>query len=132
MVSLAAGHGIQSFDGVLMDLGLSSWHLQGPEYGFSFLRDEPLDMRYDPDGPLTASDVVNTFSEEELGRIIFRYGEERRARSLARAIVRNRPIHSTGGLAGLVERTSGSAAEEAACTPPPAPFKRSASPSMMS
>ena len=93
--------------GSLMDLGLSSWHLEGSEYGFSFLRDEPLDMRYDPDGPLTASDIVNTYSEEELGRIIFRYGEERRSRALARAIVRNRPIHSTGGLAALVERTLG-------------------------
>ena len=107
MVSLAAGWGIQSVDGVLMDLGLSSWHLQGPEYGFSFLRDEPLDMRYDPDGPLTASDIVNTYGEEELGRIISAYGEERRATALARAIVRNRPIHSTGGLAALVERTLG-------------------------
>ena len=107
MVSLAAGHGIQSVDGVLMDLGLSSWHLQGSEHGFSFLRDEPLDMRYDPDGPLTASDIVNSYSEEELARIIFRYGEERRARALARAIVRNRPIHSTGGLAAVVERALG-------------------------
>ena len=107
MVSLAAGHGIQSVDGVLMDLGLSSWHLQGPGYGFSFLRDEPLDMRYDPDGPLTAADIVNTYSEEELSRIIFGYGEERRASALARAIVRNRPIHSTGGLAALVARTLG-------------------------
>ena len=107
MVSLAAGYGIQSVDGVLMDLGLSSWHLQGPNYGFSFLRDEPLDMRYDPDGPLTASDIVNTYSEGELSRIIYGYGEERRARAIARAIVRNRPIHSTGGLADLVERTLG-------------------------
>ncbi len=107
MVSLAAGHGIQSVDGVLMDLGLSSWHLQGPEYGFSFMRDEPLDMRYDPDGPLTASDIVNTYSEVELSRIIFGFGEERRASALARAIVRNRPILSTGGLAALVERTLG-------------------------
>ena len=83
MVSLAAEQGIQSVDGVLMDLGLSSWHLEGPEYGFSFMRDEPLDMRFDPDGPLTASDIVNTYSEEELGRIIFVYGEERRATALA-------------------------------------------------
>ena len=107
MVSLAAGQGIQSVDGILMDLGLSSMHLEGPEYGFSFMRDEPLDMRYDPDGPLTASDIVNTYSEEELGQIIFDYGEERRAKALARAIVRNRPIHSTGGLAALVARTLG-------------------------
>ena len=107
MVSLAAGLGIQSVNGVLMDLGLSSWHLQGPEYGFSFLRDEPLDMRYDPDGPLNASEIVNTYSEAELSRIIFGYGEERRARTLASAIVRNRPILSTGGLAALVERTLG-------------------------
>ena len=107
MVTLAAGQGITSVAGILMDLGLSSWHLQGPEYGFSFLRDEPLDMRYDPDGPLTASDIVNSYSEAELGRIIFDYGEERRARALARAIVRDRPILSTGGLAALVAKTLG-------------------------
>ena len=105
MVSLAAGHGINSVDGILMDLGLSSWHLEGPGYGFSLLRDEPLDMRYDHDGPLTASDIVNTYSEEELSRLIFQYGEERRATAIARAIVRNRPIHSTGGLAAVVART---------------------------
>ena len=107
MVSLAAGQGIPSVDGILMDLGLSSWHLQGPEYGFSFLRDEPLDMRFDPDGPLTASDIVNSYNEAELSQIIFDYGEERRARALARAIVRNRPIQSTGSLAALVARTLG-------------------------
>ena len=107
MVSLASEQGIDSVDGIVMDLGLSSWHLEGPGYGFSFMRDEPLDMRYDPDGPLTASDIVNTYSEAELGRIIFDYGEERRAKALARAIVQNRPIHTTGGLASLVARTLG-------------------------
>ena len=105
MVSLAAGHGIQAVDGILMDLGLSSLHLEGAGYGFSFLRDEPLDMRYDHDGPLTASDIVNTYSEEDLSRLIFQYGEERRATAIARAIIRNRPIDSTGGLAALVART---------------------------
>ena len=90
-----------------MDLGLSSRHLEGPDYGFSFMRDEPLDMRYDPDGPLTAADIVNTYNEAELSRIIFEYGEERRASALARAIVRNRPIHTTGSLAAMVVRTLG-------------------------
>ncbi|PKB77954.1 MAG: 16S rRNA (cytosine(1402)-N(4))-methyltransferase [SAR202 cluster bacterium Io17-Chloro-G9] len=107
MVTLAAEEGFRSVDGILMDLGLSSRHLEGAGYGFSFMRDEPLDMRYDPDGPLTAADIVNTYDEVELRRIIFDYGEERRAPALARAIVRNRPIHTTGGLAALVVRTLG-------------------------
>ena len=105
MASLAEGHGIVQADGVLMDLGLSSRHLEGPGYGFSFMRDEPLDMRFDPEESLTAAHIVNTYREDDLGRLIFEYGEELRARAIARAIVRNRPIHTTGVLANLVART---------------------------
>lgn len=102
--SLLSGLGVTKVDGVLFDLGLSSFHLSWPERGFSFQHEGPLDMRMDPDNPLTAAAVVNEWEEEELVRILREYGEERYAERIAREIVRNRPIRTTGELARLVAR----------------------------
>lgn len=76
--------------------------LDTAERGFSFLNDAPLDMRFDPTRPVTAADLVNSLSEKELADILYRYGEERRAYQVARAIVAARPIHTTGQLAAVV------------------------------
>ena len=108
MVALATERGITQADGVLLDLGLSSRQLEAPGYGFSFQVDEPLDMRYDPASPVTAETIVNTYREEELDQVLFRYGEEPRARAIARAVVRNRPVRTTGELAQLVTSALGS------------------------
>jgi 16S rRNA (cytosine1402-N4)-methyltransferase len=99
---LARANGLTQVDGVLLDLGISSLHLEAEGYGFSFQKDEPLDMRYDPEAPRTAAHIVNTYPQEELARLLFRYGEEPRARSIARAIVQARPLNSTKKLADLV------------------------------
>jgi 16S rRNA (cytosine1402-N4)-methyltransferase len=96
-----------SIDGVLLDLGVSSMQLDTPERGFSFLADAPLDMRFDPASTPTAADLVNTMPENDLADVIFRYGEERRAYQVARAIVRARPIHTTRQLAEVVGRVTG-------------------------
>ena len=111
MVALAVGQGIQQVDGVLLDLGFSSRQVDHPGYGLSFLNDEPLDMRYDAGQSLSASEIVNSYSELELAELFRRYGEEPRSRAIARAIVRERaarPLASTGALASLVERSIGS------------------------
>lgn len=94
--------GWHSVDGILLDLGLSSMQLDTPERGFSFRADAPLDMRYDPRQPVRAADLVNTLPERELADLLYRYGEERRSRQVARAIVKARPIHTTNELARLV------------------------------
>ena len=84
-----ASNGVEA-DVVLLDLGVSSMQLDRPERGFSYATDAPLDMRMDPSGELTASDLVNDESERELATIFRRFGEERYARQIARAIVRRR------------------------------------------
>jgi 16S rRNA (cytosine1402-N4)-methyltransferase len=89
-------------DGILLDLGMSSMQVDAPERGFSFLVDVPLDMRFDPDNPVRAADLVNGLSEGELADLIFRYGEERRARQVARAILEARPLETTQQLARVV------------------------------
>lgn len=101
---LLAALGITQVDGVLFDLGLSSLHLSQAERGFSFQHDGPLDMRMDPDNPVTAGDLVNGLPERELVRILREYGEERYAERIAREIVKNRPLRTTGELARLVAR----------------------------
>lgn len=88
--------------GVLLDLGLSSLQLESGERGFSFQRDAPLDMRFGPDDDLTADDVVNRYAERDLAWVIHRFGEEPRARRVARAIVQRRPIRGTAHLAEVV------------------------------
>ncbi|MBN2086069.1 MAG: 16S rRNA (cytosine(1402)-N(4))-methyltransferase RsmH [Anaerolineales bacterium] len=93
--------------GILLDLGLSSLQLADPSRGFAFRQDGPLDMRFDRSGGESAADLVNTLPEEEIADLLFRYGEERRARRIAKAIVRNRPIGTTRQLAGVIAATAG-------------------------
>ena len=102
MAGMAAEHGITEVNGVLLDLGFSSRQVESPGYGLSFQVDEPLDMRYDPDGDLTAEEIVNTFDERELGQLIRRFGEEPRGMAIARAIIKERPVMTTGQLASIV------------------------------
>lgn len=97
--------GVQAVDGVLLDLGVSWFHLKTPERGFSFLQEGPLDMRMDRSGGRTAADLVNRLPREELMRIIREYGEEQKAGAIARAVERARargPITSTTQLADIV------------------------------
>jgi 16S rRNA (cytosine1402-N4)-methyltransferase len=94
-------------DGILFDLGVSSLQLDTAERGFSFHLDAPLNMRFDSEQGLTASDIVNSFSEQELAKLIEKYGEERHSRRIARHIVQNRPIATTVELARLIEQTLG-------------------------
>ena len=103
----AKEHGFLRPEGVLMDLGLSSNQLEAGARGFSFQRDGPLDMRFDPGQHLTVADIVNDSPEEELTRIIARYGEEPRARRVSRALVNSRPINSTLELSRIIVRALG-------------------------
>jgi 16S rRNA (cytosine1402-N4)-methyltransferase len=96
--------GLEKVDGILFDLGLSSWHLARPERGFSFQQEGPLDMRMNPENPITAGDLVNGLPERELARILREYGEERYAERIAREIVRSRPLRTTTELARVVAR----------------------------
>ncbi|MGR3571910.1 16S rRNA (cytosine(1402)-N(4))-methyltransferase RsmH [Brevirhabdus sp.] len=97
-------------DGVVLDLGVSSMQLDQPERGFSFMRDGPLDMRMSQHGP-SAADLVNGADAGDLADILFQYGEERASRRIARAIVANRPLHTTARLAEVI----------AGCLPRPKP-----------
>jgi len=94
--------GWESLDGIVLDLGMSSTALDDPDRGFSFLREGPLDMRFSPENPLTASIVVNSYEEGRLASIIREYGEERFAKRIARRIVQSRPIEKTTRLADIV------------------------------
>jgi len=96
--------GFDKIDGILADLGVSRYQLTTPQRGFSFAADGPLDMRMDPTTGMTAADLVNFNDEKTLADLIYRLGEERRARRVARAIVRGRPIRSTLHLADVVSR----------------------------
>lgn len=92
----------QSADGLLADLGLSSLQLADAQRGFSFQAEGPLDMRMDPHAERTADQVVNRMDERELADLIYEFGEERRSRRIARAIVRSRPIRTTAHLAQVI------------------------------
>jgi|SRR5579871_421204 len=96
--------GYPKVQGLLADLGVSRYQLLEPERGFSILADGPLDMRMDQTTGITAADLVNHTAEKALADLIYQWGEERRARKVARAIVRARPIRSTRHLADVVER----------------------------
>ena len=96
--------GFEKVDGLLADLGVSRYQLTAPDRGFSFMADGPLDMRMDQSIGTTAADLVNHTDEKTLADLIYQLGEERRARKIARAIVRARPIRSTLHLADVVER----------------------------
>lgn len=99
--------GWQAVDGIILDLGVSSMQLDTAGRGFSFLQDAPLDMRFNPNASLSAADLVNSLPEDELADILFRYGEERQSRRIARAIAQHRPITTTRQLADLVLKTIG-------------------------
>ncbi|MFN2150751.1 MAG: 16S rRNA (cytosine(1402)-N(4))-methyltransferase RsmH [Anaerolineales bacterium] len=94
--------GWQAIQGMVLDLGVSSMQLDMPERGFSFRSDAPLDMRFNPEAPTSAADLVNDLPEADLSDLIYRYGEERRSRQVARAIVAARPIRTTGRLAEVI------------------------------
>ena len=102
--------GIEAIDGAVADLGVSSMQLDGAGRGFSFQRDEALDMRMDTSQGPTAADLISEVSERDLADVIYRYGEERRSRAVARAVVAARraaPIRTTAQLAGIVRRVVG-------------------------
>jgi 16S rRNA (cytosine1402-N4)-methyltransferase len=102
--------GIETIDGAVADLGVSSLQLDGAGRGFSFQRDEALDMRMDTSQGLTAADLISDVAERDLADVIYRYGEERRSRAVARAIVaarREAPIRTTAQLASVVRRVVG-------------------------
>ena len=105
--AIASAEGFIPADGVLLDLGLSSLQLESAERGFSFQRDGPLDMRMDRDGDITAAHLVNELDGAELAEIIAKHGEEVKARAIARAIVRSRPLGTTLELANVVARAVG-------------------------
>jgi 16S rRNA (cytosine1402-N4)-methyltransferase len=103
MESELARRGFVPVDGVTMDIGVSSMQLDQPERGFSFQADGPLDMRMSGEG-MSAADFVNTASEEEIADVLYHYGEEPRARRVARAIVSARPLTRTSELANVVRK----------------------------
>ncbi|MEI6563724.1 MAG: 16S rRNA (cytosine(1402)-N(4))-methyltransferase RsmH [bacterium] len=105
MDEVVAAQGLLKVDGVLLDIGISSDQLDDPDRGFSFMRDGPLDMRMDLDSTVNAADLLNTLPERELAALLKRYGEEPRAKAIARQVVLQRggePFHRTAQLADLV------------------------------
>jgi 16S rRNA (cytosine1402-N4)-methyltransferase len=114
METIAASEGFTSVDGVTLDLGVSSMQLDEPGRGFSFMQEGPLDMRMGQEG-LAASDLVNALPESDLAEILFKLGEERRARAIAKAIVARRaekPITTTAELSELVASVLGRKRDE--------------------
>lgn len=102
--TVALAHGFEAVDGILLDLGLSSMQLADATRGFSFRTEGPLDMRFDPRQSRTAADLVNTLPADELADILWRYGEERYSRRIARAIVAQRPLETTQELVAVIEQ----------------------------
>ena len=103
---LLEDNGIESVDGALLDIGVSSYQLDDPRRGFSYQKDAPLDMRMDREDGFSAREVVNDYSEEELARIIRQYGEERWAKRIAAFVVKEReeaPIETTGRLTEIIK-----------------------------
>ncbi len=112
MEEVINGLGYKEVDGILLDLGTSSLQLKAEKRGFSFLMDEPLDMRMDKDNGLTAADIVNEYSEKDLADLLWQYGEERYSRRIARAIVAARTkdyIRTCIDLSRIVARSAGKA-----------------------
>ncbi len=106
MDRVLAERGIGPVDAIALDIGVSSMQLDRAERGFAFSADGPLDMRMDQSGP-TAAEFLNQADEADIARILREYGEEPRARTIAKAIVRERPIERTGELAAIVRRAAG-------------------------
>src|SRR5258708_7399161 len=105
MESVAPANGFRAVGGILLDLGISSMHVDEPERGFAFRVDGPLDMRFDTtSNDPTAADLVNTLDADELADLIFKYGEDRDSRRIARAIIAARPLSTTRQLAEVLER----------------------------
>lgn len=104
MGRVAPEYNFAEVDGILLDLGLSSRQLEAADRGFSFMREGPLDMRFDPTQEVTAGELVNNLPVESLAGIFWRYGEERNSRRYARAIVANRPVGTTTELADIIEK----------------------------
>ncbi len=108
MAEIAAERGFVPADGVLLDLGLSSMQLDEWDRGFSFRRDEPLDMRFDPTSGSSAAELLNSLPEDELARVLWEFGEEPASRRIARAVARSeQPVTTTGQLAELVASSVG-------------------------
>jgi len=106
MAQVLKGLGIEKADGILLDLGVSSYQLDTPERGFSYMEDAPLDMRMDQRQENTAKDIVNGYTEQELYRVIRDYGEDKFAKNIAKHIVKARqdkPVETTGELAKIVK-----------------------------
>lgn len=101
---IARRQGFAEVDGILLDLGLSSFQLDTPARGFAFRHDGSLDMRFDPSTGFSAVELINNRSWEEIADILYQYGEERHSRSIARAIVASRPVSTTVELADIVSR----------------------------
>ena len=108
----AEANGIEGFDGIMADLGVSSPQLDDAERGFSYMHDAPLDMRMDTTSDFSAYDVVNSYSESELTRIIGTYGEERWAKRIAEFIVKNRPVKTTLELVEVIKAAVPAGARE--------------------
>ncbi len=106
MVVALAEAGVSRVDGVVMDIGVSSMQLDQAARGFAFASDGPLDMRMSQDGP-SAADFLNEAAEADIADVLFRYGEERQSRRVARAIVAARPLETTGALAHVVRKALG-------------------------
>lgn len=104
VAAIAKGLDLPPLHGALLDLGVSSVQFDTGERGFSYRADAPLDMRMDRRQALTAADVVNTYSQEEITRILYEYGEERWAARIASLMVQSRPIQTTGDLVHLIDR----------------------------
>jgi 16S rRNA (cytosine1402-N4)-methyltransferase len=107
LATIASAEGFIPVDGVLLDLGVSSLQLESADRGFSLQKDGPLDMRMDQDGDVTVAHLVNERAESELAKIIADYGEEVKARAIARAIVHSRPLSTTLELADVVAQVVG-------------------------
>ena len=106
LVAALAEAGVAEVHGVVFDIGVSSMQLDRPERGFAFGSDGPIDMRMSQEGP-SAADFVNGADESEIADVLFRYGEERQSRRVARAIVAARPLETTGELAGVIRKALG-------------------------
>lgn len=105
MGEIAPAAGFAPADGILLDLGISSMHIDEAERGFAFRVDGPLDMRFDPTGDApTAADLINTLDADALADLLYQFGEERDSRRIARAILAARPLHSTRQLADVIEK----------------------------
>ena len=104
---VARERGFAGVDGILLDLGFSSFQLDTPSRGFAFQHDGPLDMRFDPSTGESAAELINYSSGVEIADILYNFGEERHSRAIARAIVANRPVMTTAELADIVTKALG-------------------------